>query len=141
MIHVVFFSQTGNTEEMAKAVTEGIQAAGGEAKMVSVSDISAADLAGDAVYALGCPAMGDEVLDEGEMEPFVEDLLGSVSGKKIGLFGSYDWGDGEWMRTWVDRMKAAGANIVGGEGIIANNEPDAEAEKALKAAGEALAKL
>ena len=87
MIHVVFFSQTGTTEEMAKAVTEGIQAAGGETKMVSVSDISAADLAGDAVYALGCPAMGDEVLDEGEMEPFVEDLLGSVSGKKIGLFG------------------------------------------------------
>ena len=139
MIHVVFFSQTGNTEEMAKAVTEGIQAAGGEAKRVSVSEMSAADLAGDAVYALGCPAMGDEVLDEGEMEPFVEDLLGSVSGKKIGLFGSYDWGDGQWMRDWEARMTGAGAVMVAPP-VICNNTPDEEGLANCKALGEALAK-
>ena len=73
MIKVVFWSQTGNTEAMAEAVAEGIQAAGGEGKAISVSDISAAELSGEAVFALGCPAMGDEVLDEGEMEPFVEE--------------------------------------------------------------------
>jgi flavodoxin len=85
--------------------------------------------------------MGAEELEDSVVEPLVEALESKVAGKNLVLFGSYDWGDGEWMRTWVDRMKAAGANIVGGEGIIANNEPDAEAEKALKAAGEALAKL
>ena len=104
MIKVVFWSQTGNTEAMAEAVVEGIKAAGKDAKAVSVSDISAKELSGEEVFALGCPAMGDEVLDEGEMEPFVEELIPSISGKKIALFGSYDWGDGEWMRSWEARM-------------------------------------
>ena len=72
---IVFWSQTGNTEAMAEAVAEGVKAAGKDAEAVSVSDISAADLAGEEVFALGCPAMGDEVLDEGEMEPFVEELI------------------------------------------------------------------
>ena len=133
MIKVVFWSQTGNTEAMADAVVEGIQAAGGEGKAISVSDISAADLAG------GWPAMGEEGLDEGEMEPFVEELLPSVSGKKIALFGSYDWGDGEWMRTWEGRMKEAGAVLVA-EPVICNLTPDEEGLANCKALGEALAK-
>lgn len=139
MIKVVFWSQTGNTEAMANAVVEGIQAAGGQGEAVSVSDISTADLSGDAVFALGCPAMGDEALDDGEMEPFVEELCGSVSGKKIGLFGSYDWGDGEWMRLWEERMKKAGAVLVS-EPVICNLTPDDEGVAKCKALGEALAK-
>ena len=139
MIHVVFFSQTGNTEEMAKAVTEGIQAAGGEAKMVSVSDISAADLAGDAVYALGCLLWEMKCWTRERWSPFVEDLLGSVSGKKIGLFGSYDWGDGQWMRDWEARMTGAGAVMVAPP-VICNNTPDEEGLANCKALGEALAR-
>ena len=137
MIKVVFWSQTGNTEAMADAVVEGIQAAGGEGKAISVSDISAADLAGESVFALGCPAMGDEVLDEGEMEPFVEELLPSVSGKKIALFGSYDWGDGEWMRSWEEDCKANGVNLVT-DSVICNAAPDDTALASLKALGEAI---
>jgi flavodoxin short chain len=90
-------------------------------------------------FALGCPAMGAEVLEEGEMEPFVTELEGFVAGKTIGLFGSYGWGDGEWMRNWVERMTAAGAVVVGGEGVICQDAPDAEAEAACKELGKALA--
>ena len=139
MIKVVFWSQTGNTEAMADAVVEGIKAAGKEGKAISVSDISASEIAGEEVFALGCPAMGDETLDEGEMEPFVEELIPSVSGKKIALFGSYDWGDGEWMRSWEARMKEAGAVLVA-EPVICNLPPDEEGLANCKALGEALAK-
>ena len=91
-----------------------------------------------AVFALGCPAMGAEVLEESEMEPFVEELEKSVSGKKIGLFGSYGWGDGQWMRDWEERMKAAGAEIVGGEGVICMEAPDDEAIAACEKLGSQL---
>lgn len=139
MIYVVYYSGTGNTEAMANAVSEGIHAAGGEAKLVPVSELSASALKDEAVFALGCPAMGAEELEEGDMEPFVAELEGFVSGKKIGLFGSYDWGDGEWMRTWAERMQNAGA-VLAAEPVIANNAPDEEALASCKALGEALAK-
>ena len=83
-------------------------------------------------------AMGAEELDE-SVDSFVTEIEGKVSGKNILLFGSYDWGDGEWMRLWVERMQNAGANIIGGEGIIANLEPDEDAKAALEAAGKQLA--
>ena len=81
---------------------------------------------------------GAEELEESVMEPFVSELEGMVQGKKILLFGSYGWGDGEWMRNWEERMKNAGAELITGEGIIANEAPDAEAVEALKAAGRAM---
>ena len=84
--------------------------------------------------------MGAEELEESEMEPFVQALEGMASGKRILLFGSYGWGDGEWMRTWEDRMKGAGAALIGGQGVIANEAPDEEALDACEKAGEALAK-
>ena len=114
---VIYWSGTGNTEAMAKAVAEG---AGVEA--VSVTDFSGDALSYDAL-GLGSPAMGDEVLEESEFEPFFAGIEGKIAGKKIGLFGSYDWGDGQFMRTWEDRVKAAGAELVNGAGIISNLEP------------------
>lgn len=96
-------------------------------------------LAGEDVFALGCSAMGAEELEESEMEPFVAELEGKVSGKKILLFGSYGWGDGEWMRSWCDRMKAAGAELVEEEGVIANEAPGSAELNACKAAGAKLA--
>lgn len=132
-IYVVYWSSTGNTEAMANAVGEGINGAGANAKVVEVSSIKPEDLKDMDSFALGCPAMGAEMLEEGDMEPFVTELEGSVSGKTIGLFGSYDWGDGEWMRDWVSRMQEAGATVVGGKGVIANNEPgDSELEDCKK---------
>ncbi len=140
-VNVVFWSQSGNTEAMANAVGAGVTAAGSQANVVYVGDASLDDLKNAAAFALGCPAMGAEVLEEGEMEPFVTDLEGFVSGKTIGLFGSYGWGDGEWMRNWVDRMTAAGATVVGGEGVICQDAPDADAEAACQELGKALAAI
>ena len=128
---VIYWSGTGNTQQMAEMLGEGIEAAGGSAEVLDVSNARAEDLKDEAVFALGCPAMGDEELDEGEMEPFVQEVEKFADGKRIALFGSYDWGDGEWMRSWEARMKDAGAEIVGGAGVIANNEPDDEAKAAL----------
>lgn len=123
-IKVVYWSSTGNTETMAEAIARGIESAGGEAQLLEVDNVSASDFSDDQVFALGCPAMGAEELEDSVVEPLVAELEGSVSGKKIALFGSYDWGDGEWMRIWAERMEKAGAQIVGGEGLICNNTPD-----------------
>ena len=140
-VNVVFWSQSGNTENMANAVGAGVTEAGGEANVVFVSDASIDELKSAKAFALGCPAMGAEVLEEGEMEPFVTDLEGFVSGKTIGLFGSYGWGDGQWMRDWVDRMTAAGATVLNGEGVICQDAPDGAAEAECKALGKALAAI
>lgn len=140
-IQVVFWSQSGNTEAMADAVADGIRKAGKEADVVFVGDASIDELKSAKVFALGCPAMGAEVLEEGEMEPFVSDLEMSVSGKTIGLFGSYGWGDGQWMRDWVDRMASAGATVVDGEGVICMGAPDADATAQCEALGARLASL
>ena len=131
---VIFWSGTGNTEAMAKAVAEG---AGVEATPVSSFS---GDLSDYEAVALGCPAMGAEELEDSEFEPFYSANESKLAGKNVALFGSYDWGDGEWMRLWADRVKAAGANIVGGEGLIANNTPDGDALAKCKALGEKLAK-
>ena len=138
-ISVVYWSGTGNTQVMAEAVAEGIRSAGAEANVLEVADADAAALASEDAFALGCPSMGAEQLEETEMEPFVETLEPLVSGKKILLFGSYGWGDGEWMRDWADRMKNAGAVLVRAEGVIANEAPDNEALEECRAAGKDLA--
>lgn len=123
-IQVVFWSQSGNTQAMAEAVGRGIEAAGGEVNVVYVGDASLDELKSAKAFAMGCPAMGAEVLEEGEMEPFVSDVEGFAAGKTIALFGSYGWGDGQWMRDWADRMSGAGATVVNGEGLICQEAPD-----------------
>lgn len=138
-ISVVYWSGTGNTQAMAEAVAEGIRSAGTDSVVMEVSDADAAALAGEEAFALGCPSMGAEQLEESEMEPFVEMLEPLVSGRKILLFGSYGWGDGEWMRDWCERMKNAGAVLVREEGVTANDAPDDEALEECRAAGKELA--
>ena len=138
---VAYWSQTGNTAAMAAAIGEGITEAGKEAVVTDISSVSMDDLQAASAFALGCPAMGAEVLEEGEMEPFVTEVEAFAAGKKIGLFGSYGWGDGQWMRDWEDRMKAAGATVVGGEGVICQETPDDEVLENCKALGKELAAL
>ena len=140
-IYVVYWSQTGNTEAMAEAVARGIRSEGKESVVVEVGSISPEELKEEAVFALGCPAMGAEVLEESEMEPFVETLEAFVKGKTVGLFGSYGWGDGEWMRDWEARMQQAGANVIGGEGVICQETPDQEALEECEELGKNLADL
>ena len=138
-IPVIFWTGTGNTQMMADAVAEAINAAGAEAVVKNVSEITADEAAGYDALALGCPAMGAEVLEESEMEPFVSELEGSVGGKTIALFGSYGWGDGQWMRDWVERMEAAGARVLNGEGLICQEVPNDDAIAECKALGKQLA--
>ncbi len=129
---VIYWSGTGNTEAMAKAVAEG---AGAE--LFTVSEFSGSVDDYDAV-AFGCPAMGAEMLEEDEFEPFFTEIEGSLSGKKVGLFGSYGWGDGEWMRNWETRVGSDGAVLVGGEGVIANDAPSDDDLEKCRALGKAL---
>ena len=136
---VIYWSGTGNTEAMAQAVVEGAREAGADASLFSVDQISAADAAGYDRLALGCPAMGAEVLEEGEFEPFFTELEGRLSGKKVALFGSYGWGDGQWMRDWYERTENAGATLCGEEGLILNDAPDEAGLEACRALGHTLA--
>jgi len=136
-VAVVYWSGTGNTGAMASAVGEGITGAGSEAVFMGPGEFSAAAVADYDAIAFGCPAMGSEVLEESEFDPMFTDVEGSLSGKKIALFGSYGWGDGQWMRDWEDRCSAAGA-VLATDSVIANNEPDDDAVAACKALGAAL---
>ena len=136
---VIYWSGTGNTEAMAMAVLEGARQVNPEAQLFTVSEISADEASNYDILILGCPAMGAEVLEETEFEPFFAELEGKIKDKRIALFGSYGWGDGEWMREWEERIQNDGASVLDGEGVIANGAPDAEAEEACRALGRSLA--
>ena len=130
-IAVIYWSGTGNTEAMASAVAEG---AGAE--LYSVSQFSG-DVTEYDRLAFGCPAMGAENLEEGEFEPFFEGIESKLSGKKVALFGSYGWGDGEWMRTWEDNCRAAGI-VLACDSVTCQEDPDADALAACEALGASL---
>ena len=129
------------SEERANSLVEEIKAAGGEADVVPVSAVSVDELKAASSFALGCPAMGAEVLEESEMEPFVEEVEKFAKGKNIALFGSYGWGDGEWMREWESRMLDAGANVLNREGLICHETPDDDALEDCRSLGKQLASL
>ena len=137
---IIYWSGTGNTEAMAEAVAEGAKEVNSEAKLFNVSEISADDAAEYDTLVLGCPAMGAEELEEGEFEPFFADLEGKLSGKNVALFGSYGWGDGEWMRSWEERVSATGAKLVQ-EGLIVNEMPDDDGVSACRELGKTAAAL
>lgn len=132
---VIYASTTGNTEAMANAVAEGVKSCGAELLMSTASEASISDVLACDVIILGSPAMGDEVLED-SMEEFYTNLEGGLSGKKVAVFGSYDWGDGQWLRTWVERLSAAGASVVNGEGLKAQLAPDEAALAECKSLGE-----
>ena len=137
-IAVVYWSGTGNTEAMAAMVAEGAKEAGAEVVVFTAAEFSPDLMDQFDAIAFGCPSMGAEQLEEGEFEPMFQACEEKLSGKKIGLFGSYGWGDGEWMRTWEDTCRGDGANLVS-EGIICNEAPDSDGEAACQALGKALA--
>lgn len=138
-IYVVYWSQSGNTQAMAEAIGKGITDAGKEAAVVFVGEASVEELKNAKCFALGCPAMGAEVLEEAEMEPFVCSVEGIASGKTIALFGSYGWGDGQWMSDWVERMNGCGAKVLNGEGLICRDMPDEDVLSECEELGKQLA--
>ena len=137
-IAVVFWSGTGNTEAMADAVAEGAKGAGAEVSVFNVTDFSADKVDEFDAIAFGCPAMGAETLEDSEFEPVFNECEPKLNGKKIALFGSYGWGDGEWMRTWEETCNSAGA-VLATESVICNDAPDDEATANCNALGAALA--
>ena len=132
---IIYWSGTGNTEAMAEAILSGAKETNPDVGYFTVSEISADKAAEYDTLILGCPAMGAEVLEEDEVEPFFTELEGKLAGKKVALFGSYGWGDGEWMRNWEDRVTAAGATLVNDEGLIVNDAPDDTALESCKELG------
>ena len=136
-IAVVYWSGTGNTEQMASAVLEGAKEKGADAVLFQASEFDASMMDSYDAVAFGCPAMGAEVLEEDEFQPLFDACETKLSGKKIALFGSYGWGDGEWMRNWEETCKSAGAELVC-DSVICNDAPDEEALSACKELGGAL---
>lgn len=120
---IVYYSASGNTEKMANLIAEGIANGGKTAEVINVSNANADIFDNEEIVILGCPAMGDEVLEENEFEPFVEEISSKISGKKVALFGSYGWGDGKWMRDWQERMESLGCTLIA-DGLIIQNEPE-----------------
>lgn len=120
---IVYWSGSGNTERMAELIKEGIISSGQTVETSLVSEVNVDDLLKDEILVLGCPAMGDEVLEESEFEPFIEEIASKVSGKKVALFGSYGWGDGQWMRDFEERMINYGCTIIS-EPLIIQYSPD-----------------
>lgn len=137
-VSIVYWSGTGNTELMAASAAEGAKRAGADVEMLTAAEADASVLKSDALL-FGCPAMGAEQLEETEFEPFFSAIEGKLAGKKVGLFGSYGWGDGEWMRTWTERVKKAGGVMIA-DGVIANEVPDEAASAECEALGEKAAK-
>lgn len=137
-VAIVYWSGTGNTEAMATSVLEGVKEAGAEGTLLTPPEFDASMAASFDAIAFGCPAMGSEVLEEDEFEPMFSACEAALSGKKIALFGSYGWGDGEWMRNWEEQCIADGA-VMAGEGVICNEAPDGTATEQCVALGKALA--
>lgn len=133
-VAIVFWSATGNTETMANCIAEGAKGT-----LLSCGEMTPAKLAEFDVVAFGCPAMGAEQLEESEFEPMFAGLEGRLNGKKIALFGSYGWGNGQWMRDWAERAQGDGAQLFSQEGLICNETPDEDVQAACRQLGADLA--
>jgi flavodoxin short chain len=137
-IAVIYWSGSGNTEKMAKAIVKGVNQAGKDVDVFQASDFSAKDINAYEKIAFGCPSMGCEVLEETEFEPFFQEIESALKEKQVALFGSYGWGDGEWMRNWQERVIQDGAKLFE-EGVIINDKPDLAGEEKCTAFGERFA--
>ena len=137
-VAVIYWSGTGNTEAMAEAVLAGMKDGGADAVMLTPDQVDAASVGKYDAIAFGCPAMGSEMLEESEFEPMFSSVKGSLGGKKVALFGSYGWGEGDWMRSWEDDCSASGIKLCC-ESVICNEAPDAQGLAACRLLGKLLA--
>ncbi|MDR0818870.1 MAG: flavodoxin [Oscillospiraceae bacterium] len=124
-ISIIYWSGTGNTEAMANLIADGAKGAGAEVYISEIGKLDHPKYKESDVLVLGCPAMGSEVLEEDEFEPFIQHIEPKLTGRKLALFGSYDWGEGQWMRDWTERMTKAGA-VLAADSLIVNNTPSGE---------------
>ncbi|MBN1066948.1 flavodoxin [Clostridium botulinum] len=137
---IIYWSGTGNTEAMANLIAKGIEESGVKAKMINISNANVDNLKDENIVVLGCPSMGDEELEGGEFLPLLENVQDDLKNKKVILFGSYGWGDGQWMRSWEEEMTALGVNVAL-EPLIVNYTPEGESEEACIEYGREIAKI
>lgn len=136
-VNVIYWTGTGNTEAMANAVLEGIKSKGAEARLIFVDEATIDDVINADAVAFGCPAMGDEVLEEDSFRPFMDEANKVIDGKKVAIFGSYEWNEGQYMEDWTNEIKATGANLVA-PGLLAYDYPDEDTLEKCKELGKAL---
>lgn len=136
-VAIVYWSGTGNTAAMAAAVEDGAKAGGAEVEVFTSAEFDPAKVNDYDAIAFGCPSMGAEQLEEAEFEPMFMACEGSLNGKKIALFGSYGWGDGEWMRNWEETCRGDGA-MLACDSVICCGAPSDDVVDELKALGGAL---
>lgn len=137
---IFYWSGTGNTESMANLIAKGISESNIEVEVINISVANNIDVKGERVIGLGCPSMGAEELEEAEFQPFLDSIKEDLVGKKVVLFGSYGWGDGEWMRNWEEEMTSLGSNIPL-EPLIVNNYPEGNTEVECIEYGREISKL
>lgn len=137
---IIYWSGTGNTETMANLISSGLSNQGKSAELLRVESVNVDDLKNENILILGCPSMGDENLEEVDFEPFIESLKGLGAGKKVCLFGSYGWGDGEWMKKWEEQMDSYGFELPL-ESVIVNESPEGDDKDLCIKFGENIAKL
>ncbi|KJU72790.1 MAG: flavodoxin [Clostridium baratii] len=138
-INIIYYSSTGNTEEMANLIAKGAKEEGAEVNLMTFSEASVEDVKNCDIVLLGGPAMGAENLEESEVEPFVESIEGEVSGKKMVLFGSFGWGGGAYMTEWENRMEENGAELLEKE-VVVQEAPEGEDAEKLIELGKKIAK-
>jgi len=134
---IIYWSSTGNTEVMARRIEDGAKEVILDVKLLEVTNANSNMIDEYTHIALGCSAMGAEVLSD-EMEEFFEEIKEKLEGKKVALFGSYGWGDGEWMRNWEEALKVTKAELFNSKGLIINESPTKEDEEKLKEYGKEL---
>ncbi|MDR1379254.1 MAG: flavodoxin [Synergistaceae bacterium] len=135
---VVYWSGTGNTEKVAELIAKGALDKGASVVKKTVGEATVAELADYDIIAFGSPSMGVETIEEAEMEPFFSNAVPTLKGKKVAIFGSYGWGDGEWLRAWATRVRDAGAQLIG-EGLAVHETPDDASSSKCIAYGEEIA--
>lgn len=139
-ILLIYWSGTGNTEIMAEKIKEGLEDAGASVEYRKVDEVSPNEVERFEKIVFGCPSMGVEMLEENEFEPFFEQIESSLTGKKVALFGSYGWGEGEWMNDWIDRVNQTGA-VLYHTGLRVNSTPSSDEEEICIQFGEGFAKF
>lgn len=135
-VAVVYWSGTGNTETMAEFIADGVKENGNDAVIFTAGEFNSSNVSEFDAIAFGCPSMGSEELEESEFEPMFSSVESSLGGKKIALFGSYGWGDGEWMRNWEERVSNLGVTLTGT--LIVNETPDDDAKNECISLGKTL---
>lgn len=137
---IVYWTSTGNTGAMAELIKQGVVENGKDAELINICENPNVDLNGEKLVALGCPAMGDEQLDEAEFEPFLEANKDNFNNMKVALFGSYGWGSGEWMESFEEKMSSYGAVVVL-DNLTVNYTPEGESAQQCIDFGKQLSQL